>query len=555
MATTINADTSNGLKITSDTSGVIEFQSAGTTKAGVNSTGLTGDGSQLTGISSVPTNLQITKAVTGAVTALRAVSNAASTGNVGVYPVGNTLGSITNTTMAPLIMNNGTGKTAIKVAAGNRYASNTSRWETVIYGQYLNGSNVWVNNATPLTLVSPSALGSGANYEIDNGTAFVWRTPDGYLQIAACARGNNGTYATAGVVLYTIDVNTSTGAPSIVGTARQATFGVGVSTGGAGTSSFAVKVYGEDRVQIRLQANTYGYFEFFYTSGAGWAAATTSDVTRYDYTYGYAMNSTSNNADNNETQYSRKSALENAAANKLIQTAPNAIRTLVVASHVLQSTTPVNVTLSADYASDGQTTMLDSTHCLQIYVDSGGERKIKTFTIAADGSSVSLIDTFVLPSGFESTDQFIFKDSKNFVIVKYPTGIVNSVGLAADFSVDGVNIKSTGLGPIQVNYSGSGNVFNVWSLLLGIYGFQTYTVNAFSTPPFNYGGVAAATASSGNVSVYVAGVVPGYTGMTVNAVFYVNNTFDGTFTNNANLGTPRVGKAISQTEILLGEVL
>ena len=52
MATTINADTSNGLKITSDTSGVIEFQSAGTTKAGVNSTGLTGDGSQLTGLAS-----------------------------------------------------------------------------------------------------------------------------------------------------------------------------------------------------------------------------------------------------------------------------------------------------------------------------------------------------------------------------------------------------------------------------------------------------------------------------------------------------------------------
>ena len=50
MASIINADTSSGLKLTSDTSGVIEFQSAGTTKAGVNSTGLTGDGSQLTGL-------------------------------------------------------------------------------------------------------------------------------------------------------------------------------------------------------------------------------------------------------------------------------------------------------------------------------------------------------------------------------------------------------------------------------------------------------------------------------------------------------------------------
>jgi len=52
MATIINADTSDGLKLTSDTSGLIEFQSAGVTKAGVNATGLTGNGSQLTALTS-----------------------------------------------------------------------------------------------------------------------------------------------------------------------------------------------------------------------------------------------------------------------------------------------------------------------------------------------------------------------------------------------------------------------------------------------------------------------------------------------------------------------
>ena len=40
MATIINADTSDGLKLTSDTSGQIDFQSAGSTKAQVSSTGL-----------------------------------------------------------------------------------------------------------------------------------------------------------------------------------------------------------------------------------------------------------------------------------------------------------------------------------------------------------------------------------------------------------------------------------------------------------------------------------------------------------------------------------
>ena len=52
MAININADTTNGLVITPDTSGNINFQSGGATVAGVNSTGLTGNGSQLTGISS-----------------------------------------------------------------------------------------------------------------------------------------------------------------------------------------------------------------------------------------------------------------------------------------------------------------------------------------------------------------------------------------------------------------------------------------------------------------------------------------------------------------------
>ena len=47
MATIINADTSNGLKFTSDTSGEIELQSAGTTKAKITSSGITDASGQL----------------------------------------------------------------------------------------------------------------------------------------------------------------------------------------------------------------------------------------------------------------------------------------------------------------------------------------------------------------------------------------------------------------------------------------------------------------------------------------------------------------------------
>jgi hypothetical protein len=56
MATIINADTSNGLKLTSDTSGEIELQSGGTTKATVNSSGLTSPGHVLQVVSTTKTD-------------------------------------------------------------------------------------------------------------------------------------------------------------------------------------------------------------------------------------------------------------------------------------------------------------------------------------------------------------------------------------------------------------------------------------------------------------------------------------------------------------------
>ena len=55
MASTINADTTNGVIVTSDTSGIIEFQSSGTTKATLNSSGFNaGTGTILQVVSNTP---------------------------------------------------------------------------------------------------------------------------------------------------------------------------------------------------------------------------------------------------------------------------------------------------------------------------------------------------------------------------------------------------------------------------------------------------------------------------------------------------------------------
>jgi hypothetical protein len=106
MASKINADTSGGLKLTSDTSGVIEFQSAGTTKAGVNGTGLTGNGSQLTALTSG--NL------TGA---LPAISGAALTGLASVTELAN-FATTSGTTVNSPTLNLSTYKFIILVCNG-----------------------------------------------------------------------------------------------------------------------------------------------------------------------------------------------------------------------------------------------------------------------------------------------------------------------------------------------------------------------------------------------------------------------------------------------------
>ena len=86
MSTLFNADTSDGLKITSDTSGEILFQSAGVTKAGVNGTGLTGDASQLTALAAANLTGTVADARISTLTAskltgaLPAISGASLTG-------------------------------------------------------------------------------------------------------------------------------------------------------------------------------------------------------------------------------------------------------------------------------------------------------------------------------------------------------------------------------------------------------------------------------------------------------------------------------------------
>ena len=90
MATIINADTSDGLKLTSDTSGQIDFQSAGSTKATIDTSG----------------NLKFNSGYGSVVTAygLRAWVNFVGTGTVSINASGN-VSSITDNAVGNYTVN------------------------------------------------------------------------------------------------------------------------------------------------------------------------------------------------------------------------------------------------------------------------------------------------------------------------------------------------------------------------------------------------------------------------------------------------------------------
>tara|TARA_R110000803_G_scaffold113549_3_gene181913 strand:- start:85 stop:711 length:627 start_codon:yes stop_codon:yes gene_type:complete len=188
MATIINADTSDGLKLTSDTSGLIEFQSGGVTKAGVNATGLTGDGSQLTGLPAGGKILQVLQTVKTDTFSTSSTSWVDWTGmSVTITP-----SSATNKILVTLTggVSNDTNNSfqyiklvrgATDIALGDAVASVTRCWIDGAFGT-LSSFGMAQKSVTGSFLDSPATT-SATTYKLQvirtvNGTAYFGRSAD-----------------------------------------------------------------------------------------------------------------------------------------------------------------------------------------------------------------------------------------------------------------------------------------------------------------------------------------------------------------------------------------
>ena len=479
-------------------------------------------------ISSSPTTLKITRTITGgSVVNNRAVS-VADDGSVGVLPTVNTLGTKLNRGTDSNTANYGTGLTKVRITFSTM-SGTTSTMN--IFGSYVNGSGLWVENSTPLTSVLNTLSGVQVDYQ---GQQTWLEIGSEYFHIHQYVHTNQVSNNNIVQQVFAVVVNASNGAPSVVGNKvvneRQNSSAAGRQVG--------IKILGSRFVVGRILISSLT-FPAYYFNGSTWAE-TSDDVGQTIYDQGLTFGPIGYGEHKNHS-------FVNAANNRLMQVGNNQIRALTISSNALQAGV-TNVTLSSDFQ-DGRSFFLDQTHILQMYHNAVGQYFIKTFTLAADGNSVSLIST-LSTVGFGYYHSIILKgtDPKK-ITVWFGTGGTSNIELDSSYNVLGIQLNYTGFGVKTIRYL-TGDTYRLSGGIGATPEYAaTYTVNSYRTTPFRYVGVSNTTASSGTAQVAIKGLLTGFTGLTTKAAIYTD--LAGVLSHTSVGSAADVGTAISPTEVLM----
>jgi hypothetical protein len=194
---------------------------------------------------------------------------------------------------------------------------------------------------------------------------------------------------------------------------------------------------------------------------------------------------------------------------------------------------------------------------IALYRNTLSQMELRTYNVNTSTGEPTFAGSIILKedaSVFKYDNARIaFKTNLQFLITFLDAGLyyAQSVDLNTNGSIKGVNERQ-GVDPSRID-----NRYNVASDKYWLFYRATnrnrtkhYTVNAYSTIPFNSVGIAAETKSSGVVKTIINGVASGFSGLVVGQKYYVDsNLFDGSIT--STTGALLVGTAISTTELKL----
>ena len=546
------------IKLTGDTSGVITVSAPAA--SGTNTITLpasTGTMALTSDISTTSSALEVSRTVTGSVTALRAVSIAPDA-SIGAYPTVNTLSSQVQSDAASDILVFVDGRSG-QTSARMTEAVSGSTHTVSIYGQYMNGARKWVENGTPLTIGLSLDGGTAINPRFNTYPRGISTQANTFLVFQGCSGGSTGGTEACAQVTAVI-VNPSTGVPTIEGSSQRRSIIAGSGVGGSNNIGFGEIADGRYKTGLFTSGLFRVGVQWRYTPGSGFSM---QDVGTQAYLDKLTTNFNYYNVAN-PPGYTQLSA----DGTKLYFTVVDhsqVFNRYAISSNFITDAVKVAITVPcSDYLADGKTQFIDSTHFVFYYKNSSSRYAVKTFSISGD--TPTLIDTEVAPAGFTKAWNICPKisDTKKLVVSSFnnPGALGNdkifTIELASDYTITGFSPLQTiaiDVGENMQPRNLSGNIFNLAQVTGGKSTNQTYTVNAYSTTQFTYGGIATASASSGTTPLLISGLSSGHSSLSVGSDYFVRTTLDGQITADPTLATStRVGKAISTTEIIVGDI-
>jgi len=189
------------------------------------------------------------------------------------------------------------------------------------------------------------------------------------------------------------------------------------------------------------------------------------------------------------------------------------------------------------------------------YQASTGDIRIFTASYDDDGA-VTVIDDQIVPStelAWNANNNTIYFVSDTQVAA-YVNGRFNTLELNSDGTIKGygiTNYNDANTNRVGVASDGSEVIF----ISNNYANVQNMTINGWSTDSFKLAGFANANASSGNVSIAIAGIQGGFTGLTKGKNYFISTDYDGSIVPEGSTEAGSlVGCAVSATEILIAGV-
>jgi hypothetical protein len=489
-------------------------------------------------IASTPASLASTFPLkTGASLAAGRVVNVNSSGEVGDYPVVNTLGTlVTNTGGYGYSQFSTDGSRALYTTATN---SPDGNYTLIIRGFGVTGS---VSTTGTVTVTSNYNLRSGNGGGIEsasystipiNETQFLvnfW--VNGYTIIGEC--GFNRIRARAFVVTVDSSGNCTKGSDNNYTSQDNQTGAVS-----NGMYRFVNGLYGVYHV-YRNSSYVYQYLGY-YLSVAGDTVTVTQDNDFSNYTGTTEAGATFGQVTSSNIAVNTGST----NSNTLYKATWNGSALGTVTSETIQSNATRIVAR-----------LVSPTLLLAAYTDASNVLRAATYTINQSTGALTFFASRILDNTFAVGAvrlSLASESSTKYLLTAYNSGAQYGYSFEIDSSgnILGTGIKlTTGLTSEDLNptYTGSSSTYRIAN-----YGTQTqnFVVNSYNTPAWNSLGVSETVQNTSPATIVTDGVVGGFTGLTPGLTYFVDQTtYNGAVTTTP--GNFVVGLATSSTQISLG---